>query len=95
MPLGQTILHFPQTIHPFIRESASVSKPLSIKRIALRRLVSVILPALQEATQDPQPIHLDISGDRVKIVVCNGEGIRSRSILLLGVNLYPKSIICF
>ena len=90
MPRGHTIVHLPQSRHPWSRSRASDSLPFWRARIALRRLVFTNLPAVQLAVQLPQAIHLSTSGSMVAREANFVVSALSRSILELGLRVYPN-----
>ena len=93
IPLGQTRVHFPQSIQPFSIDTASWFIPLSSKRMAVRKPVLVKTPELQEATHEPHPMQVEISGTTFIISLKSELSETSRSIWELGVSIYPKLII--
>ena len=93
MPLGQIILHFPQSMHPLSNTKALFSCPSCIISIALLRLTSAKLPPLHVAVHNPQAIHLRNPDSNKTILVNLSLSRLSRSILELGDIEYPKLII--
>lgn len=68
-----------------------MSWPFWIYAIALLRLISVKLPALQVAEQDPHAIHFLNPGSKANKCSCLILSTLSRSTLELGDNEYPNS----
>jgi len=85
MPLGQIIVHFPHSMHPFRKSSAFSGSPFCKARIALRKLVGVYLPAEQLAQQEPHARHVFTSGSISTSLLNFALSKLSRLILELGL----------
>ena len=93
MPLGHTMLHFPQSIQLESIEHASFSFPRCNATITLRRLIPENRPAGQDAPHEPQAIHFRTSGSRAHSISNLSKSRLSRLTAELGAILKPKSII--
>ena len=93
IPLGQTMKHFPQSIHLSNRSSACLSRPRLSSNITLRRFISVYFAAVQLAAQLPQAIHFLTSGSILQSLLYFVESNVSRLMAELLTKEYPKSII--
>jgi hypothetical protein len=93
MPLGHTIVHFPQSIQLLIILKASSSFPLCRQWSTLRMLIPENSAAGQVALHEPQDIHLTASGSMLQSLSKRLLSILSRFIAELGDILNPKMLI--
>jgi hypothetical protein len=95
IPRGQTIMHFPQSMHACIIRSTSPILPLCKERRTFLMLMPENSPAMHVALHDPQAIHLAASGSFLHSSLNKAVSALSISIAELFDNLKPNMLISF